>query len=377
MIAIGLMSGTSLDAVDAVVFDTAATASVLASTSVDIAAPLRAQLLSLMTPGSSFPDDLDAIDTLGLARRELTRQYAAAICALPDSIRARCEVIGAHGQTIRHRPDLSYTLQILDGALLADMSGLPVVCDLRSADVASGGQGAPLVPVFHGAVFGQRIGATDDRPIAVVNIGGIANVSIIGAGGHVIAGFDTGPGNRLMDDWIQQQQSQPFDSNGQWAQGGQPDADLLQALLEHPYYAATPPKSTGREQFNLRYLEQTIQRVGRQLDAQSVQATLAELTASSIAQAIAPWTVSRVLVCGGGAYNAHLMNQLSRNMSMVSSAAVHCETTDVHGIPAQQVEGAAFAWLAAQRLSQRTVALSAATGARRDVIAGALHLPPG
>ena len=370
------MSGTSLDGVDAVILDASASPSVIACASVDITQALRMQLLTLMSPGASFAVGVDAIDALGLARRDLTTLYASAVNALPAAHRELCKVIGAHGQTIRHRPEQAFTLQILDGALLAELTGLPVVCDLRSADVAAGGQGAPLVPVFHGAAFGGCTGASDDEPIAVVNIGGIANVSIIGSGGRVLAGFDTGPGNRLMDDWIQKHRGLPFDPDGQWASGAQPDAALLNLLMQHPYYAKPNPKSTGREQFNLAYLDDAMAHGGREnLSAQCVQATLAELTACTIAGGIEAWPISQVLVCGGGAANADLMRRLAGRISAGANRSASCAATDTYGIPAQQVEAAAFAWLAVQRLNDCPVALSPATGARRDVIAGALHLP--
>lgn len=386
MLSIGLMSGTSLDGVDAVILDTAIQPQVVASASVALGEPLTRQLQTLACPGhpigtpaESKPhatEPADLIDLLGMARRNLARCYASAVHKLPGALRDQCTVIGAHGQTIRHRPEDGYTLQILDGALLADATGLPVVCDLRSADVAAGGQGAPLVPAFHAAVFGGTGSSHPASPLAVVNIGGIANVSIVTGNGEVLAGFDTGPGNRLMDDWIRLNQDKAFDPGGTWAASGQVLDDLLTALLRDPYYAAPAPKSTGREQFNLQYLQQQLQQ-WRHSDAPAadIQATLGELTARTVALAVMQWPVDKVLVCGGGALNTDLMGRLRRQLALLAGKPILCEATDSAGIPAQAMEAAAFAWLAQRRWREKPVALSAATGARYPVIAGAIHLP--
>ncbi|MGC1442958.1 MAG: anhydro-N-acetylmuramic acid kinase [Burkholderiaceae bacterium] len=380
-LAIGLMSGTSLDAVDAVVLDCRNTAQVLAHTSVSLDPALRDSLTILATPTrDSVRRDLvqhDPIDLLGIARRDLSIHYARAVRGLPSNLVDKCCVIGAHGQTIRHRPEAGFSLQILDGAFLASLTSLPVVCDLRSADIAAGGQGAPLVPVFHGTAFGRASNASDDKPLAVVNIGGIANVSIIGSDARVLAGFDTGPGNRLLDDWCQLHIHNAYDEDGRWAGSGEVNEALLLRLLAHPYLLQSPPKSTGREQFNLEYLQSILSSLtsSSALAPHDVQATLAELTARSIVDAATVFGIRQMLICGGGAFNTDLMARLNHRLSLICPS-VSCQSTAALGMPPQQVEAAAFAWLGYQRLAGASIALGQSTGARHDVIAGALHLPP-
>lgn len=363
--AIGLMSGTSLDGVDAcaVAFDPAPR--LLARVNLPFPDALAHALRWLATAEGTPPDD--PIECLGAARRDLTDLYAEAVAALPSEARSDAELIGAHGQTIRHRPEAGFTLQILDGARLAILTGRPVVCDFRSADLALGGQGAPLVPAFHLAAFGHLPGRS-----AVVNIGGIANVTVVdGEARSLVAGFDTGPGNRLLDDWIALDRGEPFDRNGAWAAGGHVDAGLLLHLRQHPYFGRPAPKSTGREAFNLAWLRARLAE-RTPAPARDVQATLGELTAATIAEAVAPYGIARVIVCGGGAFNGDLLDRLGRHL-----APLPCWRSDeIAAIDPQAVEAMAFAWMARERWHGRSAAAPACTGAREAAILGAVHLPP-
>jgi anhydro-N-acetylmuramic acid kinase len=275
--------------------------------------------------------------------------------------------IGAHGQTVRHRPGsfdgTGYTLQLMNGALLAELTGIAVACDFRSRDVAAGGQGAPLVPAFHAACFGHA-----GRAQAVLNVGGIANLTLLDGAGGVI-GFDCGPGNVLMDAWTQQQQGQPFDAGGAWAARGLVHPGLLAELQREPFLALPPPKSTGRDLFTPDWLQPRLAAVGGPLAAADVMATLAEFTAMAAVQALrrhAPAS-GRLVVCGGGAFNAHLMRRLAAlsGLPVVSSAAL--------GVPPDQVEALAFAWLARARVQGEPGNVPAVTGAAGPRVLGALY----
>jgi len=362
---IGLMSGTSLDGIDGVLADfSRSKCHVTQHASAPLAPELKAQLLALNTSG---PDELHRGR---LAANALARGYAAVVrqllaqAALPaGQIRA----IGAHGQTVRHRPQefdgTGYTIQLGNPALLAELTGITVVADFRSRDVAAGGQGAPLVPAFHRTVFGRK---GQDR--AVLNLGGIANLTLLRADGGT-SGWDCGPANALMDHWSQAHTGQSFDDDGQWAASGTPLPDLLQALLGEPYFALPPPKSTGRDRFNPAWLQAHLARAAHAPPA-DVQATLAELTAQTCARdlrRLAPAT-RELIVCGGGARNGHLMRRLQ---ALLPGCAV--ASSAHHGLPPQQVEAAAFAWLAKQCLQGRPGNLPAATGARGPRILGAIH----
>jgi anhydro-N-acetylmuramic acid kinase len=358
---IGLMSGTSLDGVDAVLARLGDTSiEVLGHRHQPFPAELRAELLRLNSPG---PDEAHRC---ALAANAVARSYAALTNELlrdtghaPTSIRA----LGAHGQTVRHRPGefdgSGYTLQLLNGALLAELSGIDVVCDLRSRDVAAGGQGAPLVPAFHRALFGRA-----DADIAVLNIGGISNVSLLGRDGDTL-GFDCGPGNCLMDLWVARHRGLAFDADGAWAASGAVLPALLQALLSEPFFALAPPRSTGRDLFNADWLA----RHGvEQLAPADVQAALLELTAASIAQCLQGRAIEELLVCGGGALNGRLMQRLQALLPttrVLDSAA--------RGLPPMQVEAAAFAWLAQRFVRRLPGNLSAVTGAAGPRVLGALH----
>jgi len=357
---IGLMSGTSLDGVDAVL------AEILENGALRLrshgrrpfADDLRAELLALCTAGDN------EIDRAARAGNRLSAVYADAVQAVldcagvgPQSVRA----IGCHGQTVRHRPELGYSVQIGNPALLAELTSITVVADFRSRDIAAGGQGAPLVPAFHARVFASR-----DEDRAVLNLGGIANVTLLARDGQV-RGFDTGPGNCLLDLWIRRTQGKAFDAGGAWASGATADADLLDRLLDEPYFARTPPKSTGRELFNAQWLER---RLDTGASAQVVQATLLELTALSASRAIlaqAP-SIARVILCGGGAHNSALRARLGDHLAPRS-----VETSDAWGLRPDQVEASAFAWLASRALARAPAGLPSVTGARGARVLGAIY----
>lgn len=360
---IGLMSGTSVDGVDGVLARLAdgQPPQVLASASLPMPENLRRELLALNSPGD------DELARAALAANALARVYAQAVSALlKDTGIAAGDVsaIGAHGQTVRHRPDAGYTLQLNAPALLAELTGIAVVADLRSRDVAAGGQGAPLVPPFHAAIFGASHGR------AVLNLGGIANVTLLAAG-QPARGFDTGPANVLLDGWCQRHLGQPFDADGRWAATGQVLAPLLEQLIaSEPWFGLPPPKSTGRDLFNMQWLDTRLAEFdGTKPAPQDVQATLQRLTARTVANAIdaAAAGTQDVFVCGGGARNAGLMRELAYCLQRPVQA------TDVLGVPAQQVEALAFAWLAQAHLQGRPAGLPAVTGARGPRILGALY----
>ena len=310
---LGLMSGTSMDGVDAVLarFGAPHQAPMVVLGHLHLAMPLalRSELMALNATGA------DELHRAALAGNGLARLYAEAALALlaqTGVAAGQVRAIGAHGQTVRHRPGefdgIGYTIQLLSGALLAELSGIDVVCDLRSRDVAAGGQGAPLVPAFHAALWSQPGEAR-----AVLNLGGIGNLSLLHADGSV-GGFDCGPGNALMDLWCERHLGQPFDTDGAWAAGAAFDADWLRCLLSEPFFERQPPKSTGRDLFHSNWLAHRLAHASAQvLSPQQIQATLAELPAQATAeplrqQAPAP---ARPWVCGRGALNAHLMPRLA------------------------------------------------------------------
>ncbi|MBE7939136.1 MULTISPECIES: anhydro-N-acetylmuramic acid kinase [Ramlibacter] len=359
---IGLMSGTSLDGVDAVLADFAqALPRVLAHAALPLPADLRAQLLALNTSG---PDELHRA---ALAANALMRCYADAVREVlvqAGMQAARVAAIGAHGQTVRHRPQefdgTGYTLQLAQPALLAELTGIRVVADFRSRDVAAGGQGAPLAPFFHRAMFGGGNGT-----LGVLNLGGISNLTVLRPDGSQL-GFDCGPANALLDFWSERHTGRPFDEGGAWAATGQVLPGLLQALLAEPYFSRRPPKSTGRDLFNPAWL---LPRLPAQAAPADVQATLAELTARSCADAAgvhAPG-LARLVVCGGGAYNRHLMARLQ---ALLPGAQV--ASSEALGLPPLQVEAAAFAWLARKALRNEPLELQSTTGAQGARVLGAV-----
>ena len=353
MLAIGLMSGTSLDGVDGVLARFEGTrCEVLAHAALPFPADLKAELLALNSTGGS-----NELHRAALAANAVSALYAETVAQLPKG----ASVIGAHGQTVRHRPELGYTLQLLNPSLLAEATGIDVVADLRSRDVAAGGQGAPLVPAFHRAVFGR-----DDQDIAVLNLGGIGNLSLLHADGRTL-GFDTGPGNALLDHWCDQHLGRPYDANGCWAAEGQVVADLLASLLAEPFFSLPPPRSTGRDLFNAAWLQPHLRSNWRPVN---VQATLSEFTAATVADALKSHMpkAQQLIVCGGGAFNRDLLDRLQLR---VPSAELL--TSDRCGLPPLQVEAAAFAWLAARFVAREPGNLPAVTGARGLRVLGALY----
>lgn len=354
---IGLMSGTSLDGVDAVLVDLGtARPRHIAHAHQPFDAALRNELLALNAPG---PDELARA---ARAANALATVYAAAVKALLDKHAAgTVRAIGCHGQTVRHQPGEGYTLQLVNGALLAELTGIDVVCDFRSRDIAAGGEGAPLVPAFHQAVF-----AGGGMHRVIVNIGGIANLTNLPITGEV-TGFDCGPGNLLLDGWVQRHRQQAFDRDGAWAASGTVIAPLLAQLRDEAFFARTPPKSSGRDLFNLAWLDRQLS--GDEAPA-DVQATLLALTAGSISDAVTRFCsgAREVYLCGGGARNAALTQALAIALAPRMVAA-----TDALGLHAEHVEATAFAWLAQRRLENEPGNLPAVTGARGPRVLGALH----
>jgi anhydro-N-acetylmuramic acid kinase len=367
---IGLMSGTSLDGVDGVLAslpDDGQPMATLATAYVPFPEDLRAALMALQANGEN------ELQREALAANQLANHYAQCVAQLLEKSAipaAYIRAVGVHGQTIRHRPELGYTRQTNNPSLLAELCGIDVIADFRSRDVAAGGQGAPLVPAFHQAVFGS-----DNEMRVAVNIGGISNISILPAGKQAAtSGFDTGPGNVLMDAWIARHQGQSYDADGTWGASGKIDADLLATLRSDAYFALPPPKSTGRDLFHIEWLEE---RLGgfAQLPPSDVQATLTAFTASTIADAIvahAPATAA-VYVCGGGAYNGYLLELLAQALQAGAGRTIPVMSTEVLGVAPNHVEALAFAWLA-QRFSLRLPGnLPAVTGARGLRVLGGLY----
>ena len=362
---IGLMSGTSLDGVDGVLADfSAASPQVLAHASRSFPTALRQELLALNSSGG------DELQRAALAGNALARAYAHIVHELLASTRVSAPsvvAIGSHGQTVRHRPQefdgTGYTLQLNQPALLAELTGIDVVADFRSRDVAAGGQGAPLAPFFHQALFAQPgVG------VGVLNIGGISNITLLRADGSML-GFDCGPGNALIDGWIQQHQGQDYDSEGSWAAGGDVLPDLLGRLRAEPYFSRMPPKSTGRDLFNRPWLARRV--AGFESAApRDVQATLTELTVAACAGEVLRHEprLARLIVCGGGALNTYLMQRLAALLpgtQVLSSAQA--------GLPPLQVEATAFAWLARKTVRREKLELQSTTGARGARVLGCIY----
>lgn len=363
---LGIMSGTSTDAVDAVlaVFgDEDAQLSIVGSSSVPIDQSLRDELLAL-----NHSDGSNELHRAACAANDITRLYAQAVRDLltqHEVPAAHVQAIGAHGQTVRHRPDCGYTLQLINGALLAELSGIDVVMDFRSRDIAAGGQGAPLIPAFQEAVFGQ------EKDSALLNLGGIANLTFFDPDGT--RGFDVGPGNMLMDAWCQQHTGEPFDRGGAWGDRGNFNADLLEFLIaSEPWLALPPPKSTGRDLFNMQWLQDRLQQFetysGTALNPTDVQATLRMLTVQVIAGQMQDRPVKELIVFGGGALNAALMREIINALD-----GIQVITSEERGIALQSMEALCFAWLARQFTLRQKICGPAMTGARHTVVAGCLY----
>ncbi len=364
---VGLMSGTSADAVDAALVDLdGAEVQVLCFHQEPIPAELRELLEQTRQPEVSM-----TIAQYGSLNRRFGRLFAAATNRLLEKAQvdaSRVNGIGSHGQTILHqiRGDESFSLQIGDPSTIASLTGIQTVADFRSADLAVGGQGAPLAPAFHQARFRSPL---VER--VILNIGGIANVTELPKDRALpVKGFDTGPGNALLDEWAQRHLGLPWDQDGRWARQGMADEGLLACLKADPYFERTPPKSTGRDHFNIEWLLAGLGQVSRTLAARDVQATLARLTVETIANAIrrhAP-RAEEVLICGGGACNSLLVESLQGSLR-------HCrvDSTAREGLDPRQVEAVAFAWLASRRLQGQPGNLPSVTGATRPAILGGVY----
>ena len=396
---IGMMSGTSLDGMDAVLCQFGGEENIqqplrlLASISQDFPPRLREVLLALCQPNgvqeltSTMGEPSSELDWFGWASKEYAEFASEVVNNLLQQSNTDVEsvlAIGCHGQTVRHRPQMGFSLQLLDANIIAERTGISVVSDFRRRDMAVGGQGAPLVPAFHQALF-----ATPDSTRVLLNLGGIANITVLPANASLInanpandavvnnspvIGYDTGPANLLLDAWTALHTDKDYDAGGAWAQSGQVVEPLLNQLIEHPFFARTYPKSTGREDFNLAWLQSELQKFDQasahiRYSSADVQATLTELTAMSASMQINMFIKanenSSVYVCGGGALNDYLMTRLQAHLP-------HCkvETTASLGLNPAWVEAVAFAWLARQTLMGETGNLPAVTGASKGVVLG-------
>lgn len=362
---IGLMSGTSMDAADATLVNFSAGKSKLIATHrTPLTAELRAALLTLCVPG---PNEIERMAELDARLGELFAETVLALLKKSGVKATAVQAIGSHGQTIRHQPTGPYpfSLQIGNPALIAQRTGITTVADFRRADIAAGGQGAPLVPAFHNAVF-----RSSEHDRVVVNIGGIANITVLPKDAkQPVTGFDTGPGNVLLDVWAERHLGKRMDEDGRFAATGKMHEGLLAGLSSDSYFALAPPKSTGREHFNIAWLDAVLQEYA-DISAQDAQATLCELTAASIAVAIqkhAP-TSKEILICGGGAHNVHLMQRLRARLSQCS-----VESIEKYDISPDWVEAMAFAWLAKQTLEGKPGNLPSVTGAKRGVVLGGVY----
>jgi anhydro-N-acetylmuramic acid kinase len=365
---VGLMSGTSADAIDAVLVASNNTLPhLIANYSSPIPPAMRTRIHALCSTGTNEIDRMGSLDV------ELGKMFASTVLQLLD--KAGCHpteitAIGSHGQTIRHRPpgnnevEYPFTLQIGDPNTIAQLTGITTVADFRRRDMSAGGQGAPLVPAFHRAVF-QSV----ERDRVIVNIGGMANITWIPQQG-MVTGFDTGPGNTLMDGWINLHQSKAFDAGGQWANAGKVNDALLIELMSHNFFRMNPPKSTGREDFHLPWLKECLDKLHASVAPIDVQATLLQMTSKSIADQIHRLSTStkEVIVCGGGAYNQILINTLQ---AALPNDRV-CTSNDF-GIAPEWIEAMAFAWLAEQTMARKPGNLRTVTGAAEEVILGGIY----
>lgn len=360
MLYIGIMSGTSLDGIDICVVDIANQCSLIGSHYVPMPSNLKADLLALC---SSANDEIARAALAGQQWVELAAKGIDTLLTQTNLHPADIRAIGSHGQTIRHEPSLGFTVQIGNPALLAELSNICVVSDFRRRDMAADGQGAPLVPAFHEMLFKQR-----HTTCAIVNIGGFSNVTLL-SDGLPTRGFDCGPGNVLLDAWIQDRQNSAFDKNGDWAASGQVQQALLEQMLKEPFFDTQGPKSTGRELFNLNWLKRMLSQQQKMAD-QDIQATLAQFTAVTIADAIMQVqpNTEEIWVCGGGAHNADLLQRLDRAVPNCAVAA-----TDDIGVPADWMEAMAFAWLAHCCLEGIPGNRPAVTGAKGLRVLGAIY----
>jgi len=364
---IGLMSGTSLDSLDAALVDfSAPLPKLIATLNTELPVSLKSQLLALCSPGDN------EIQRMGEADHQLGKLCAQACQTLLSNAKISADqitAIGSHGQTIRHMPvgDSPFTLQIGDPNQIAQLTGITTVADFRRRDMAAGGQGAPLAPGFHAAMF-----RSTEKQRALVNIGGMANLTLLHADStKPVTGFDTGPGNVLIDGWCQRHLNKAFDESGQWARSGNINIALLEQLLATPYFANPPPKSTGRELFNQQWLIEQIKSGYVDISPADIAATLTELTARSISNDLQQHfrSCDELLVCGGGAHNSFLLERINA----LTAPDVSVGTTSLLGIAPDWVEAAAFAWFAKQTLVHQPSNLTSVTGATSDCILGGIY----
>ena len=363
---IGLLSGTSADAIDGTLVDLSdKQPKVLQTLTLPIPEATKATVFNLAISGTA---EIEKIRVLDQQFAHLFSKTATMLCKASDINTAAVKAIGSHGQTIRHYPPngltSGYSLQIGDPNIIAEQTGITTVADFRRRDIAAGGHGAPLAPALHNAVF-----RSDNTDRIILNTGGIANITHLSINGGTL-GFDTGPANGLMDSWCQQQIRQPYDTNGQWAATGTTNHDLLEQLLQHPFFALKAPKSTGREDFNVNWLEQQLREFGQRLSPKDVQATLLSLSVHTITQAIEQidrHKNAEVYICGGGAHNKLLVDTLRKTLSPRQLLS-----TEALGIHPDWVEALAFAWLAKQTMAGKTGNLPAVTGAKKAVVLGAI-----
>jgi len=361
---IGLMSGTSVDAIDVVVADFSAESPIIAALSVPFPQDCRTQIHQLIEAPNASLAQLATLDArLGSCFADAVQEILLIANLKPSHIHA----IGSHGQTIWHQPETEYpsSWQLGDPNVIAARTGITTVADWRRKDIALGGQGAPLTPAFHAEYFYD---ANESR--AVLNIGGISNLTVLVPGQRIaLLGFDLGPGNTLLDAWIRRHHSRPFDTDGQWARQGRVDEALLSLLLADSYFTRTPPKSTGREYFHLNWLDRYLE--GRDYLSEDVQATLLQLTVRSINEALNRYVSSHseVILCGGGARNIYMVSELSEQ-----NPQYHFATSEKHGIASEWLEATAFAWFAKQTMTKQALDLRAITGSSVPAVMGGIYL---
>lgn len=364
---IGLMSGTSLDGIDAVLVDFANGIRLVGTHTIPMPDDVRTQLLSLCQSG---PEEIEHMGRLDV---EMGRLFAAAVQGVLHTsghAAAQVRAVGSHGQTIRHRPrgKHAFTLQIGDPNVIAERTGITVVADFRRRDIAAGGQGAPLVPAFHAAVF-----AHSERNRVILNLGGVANITVLPAGQpDMVSGFDTGPANLLMDAWTMACKGLAYDKGGQWAASGKVNRHLLERLMAHPFLARPAPKSTGREEFHLDWLHSELDLLAERVSDADIQATLLEFTATTVAMALESLNLAPgdLFLCGGGAHNTALQVRLQQRLPDWS-----LDSTSALGLAPGWVEATAFAWLARQRLEHRPGNLPVVTGASGYRVLGGIYPP--
>lgn len=354
------MSGTSLDGLDICLVEISSTIKLIDSAYLDLPSEQREELLQLCSPTDN------ELERLSLAEQQWARLAAQGVNQLlqqQNLTATDIAAIGSHGQTIRHHPELGFSVQIGAPALLAELTNICVVSHFRQRDIAAGGQGAPLVPAFHEWVF-----KPDAQCKAIVNIGGFSNITFLNAG-SATTGFDCGPGNALLDAWIQHHQQKLYDKNGAWAASGTISESFLQQMLQADFFHQQGPKSTGRELFNLPWLKQQLNNFS-ELSAADVQSTLVELTVTALSRSVRQHAqpVQELWVCGGGAHNGYLLERLSAHLPNTKVSI-----TDEQGVPADWMEAMAFAWLAYRCITKQTANLPEVTGAHGLRILGAIY----